>query len=109
MHANEIRILNELRRSSAEMLKAELMERYNLRDDQVRIEVTVSTVDLDLGRQILKDFSIYQDSNFLPEGTDCDLARGEAIHSVWVHRKDGYYGTYLSELNKPKGWDEIES
>jgi hypothetical protein len=96
MKTNE-QITQELRRSSAALLKLELMERYGLRADQVNLQVTISTDDLALGRQILKDFDKYEGSNHLDDHQPCDQVYGTDIHFVWVHRKDGYYGRYVTE------------
>ena len=83
--------------SLAEQLKAELMERYGLRADQVWCEVTISTSDLDLGQQILKDFDKFKGINHLDENQHCDQVYGTEIDSIWVHRKDGRYSPYVTE------------
>ena len=80
----------------AELLKAEIMERYGLREDQVRLQLTVCTADLELGRKILSDYDKHQGDSYLPEGNDCDFVRGENINSVYVHRKDGFYAAYVN-------------
>jgi hypothetical protein len=82
----------------AELLKAELMERYGLREDQVQLQLTVCTTDLELGRQILKDFDSEGNETklLLPEENDCDFVRGEHFRSVYIHRKDGFYGAYIN-------------
>lgn len=81
----------------AELLKMELMERYGLREDQVRLELTIATDNLELSRQILKDFdrSTYPDPYFERENQNCDSVFGKEVNWVSVHRKDGFYGTYL--------------
>ena len=81
----------------AELLKAELMERYGLREDQIELQLTVSTTDLEIGRKILHDFDKdNQETTFFPgEKQDCDYVRGTHFKSVFVHRKDGFYGQYL--------------
>lgn len=85
--------------SHAEALKAELMERYGLREDQVRLEIGIHTTDLELGRTILKDFGYEGVSKefYLPEGKKCDYVTGKDINQVWIHRRDGFYGSYEGE------------
>jgi hypothetical protein len=85
--------------SHAEALKAEIMERYNLREDQVSIELSISTADLDTGRAILADFDKFSNENkeYLKENKKADSVFGEIIHFVAVHRKDGFHGTYEGE------------
>jgi hypothetical protein len=82
----------------AEALKAEIMERYGLREDQIQLQLTVHTTDLELGRTILHDFDVEkQETTFFPnDKQNCDFVRGEHIRSVYVHRKDGFYGTYIN-------------
>jgi hypothetical protein len=84
--------------SHAEFLKQEIMERYGLREDQVKLELTVSTIDLELGREILNDFNTRFPNNrdiLLEENQPCGSVYSNSIHSVSVHRKDGNYGTYI--------------
>jgi hypothetical protein len=88
-------MMKQVKLSHAEALKMELMERYSLREDQVAIEINFKTTDLELGRQILADFSKYDEKDRLPEGQNCDSVFGKQVHSVSVHRKDGFYGQYL--------------
>jgi hypothetical protein len=74
------------------------MERYGLREDQVQLQLNVCTTDLDLGRKILSDFDTngIEPNLLLPEENDCDFVRGEHIRSVYIHRKDGFYGAYIN-------------
>jgi hypothetical protein len=92
-------MMEQVKLSLAEQLKNEVMERYGLREDQVRLEISISTTDLDLGREILKDFNTkYPSSNkYLPEGANCDSVYGLDVGFVSVHRKDGFHGQYLFE------------
>ena len=83
--------------SLAEALKAELMERYGLREDQVQVQLTISTTDLETGRKVLADFDKRSEGNYFPEEEDCDMVFGTEVHAVYVHRKDGFYGTFVSE------------
>ena len=91
--------MNTTKVSLAEQLKGELMERYGLRADQVHLEVTFSTTDLDLGRKILKDFdkSTYPHEYFNYKYQNSDSVFGEDISFVSVHRKDGREGEYLHD------------
>jgi hypothetical protein len=77
----------------AELLKAELMERYGLREDQVELGLTIHTDNQALGEQILSDFSM-NGGKFSLEGKTCDCAYGEHFHTIWVHSKDGRFGLY---------------
>lgn len=92
--------MEQVKLSLAEQLKQEVMERYGLRADQVRLELSISTIDLELGREILKDFNTkYPEStNYLPEDVPCDSVYGtsEGVNVVFVHRKDGFYGDYIN-------------
>jgi hypothetical protein len=82
----------------AEMLKAELMERYGLREDQVAVELTFRTLDIDLGKQILKDFDGInnREDYFEREEQTCDhvFGHGKPVYFVSVHRKDGSNAPY---------------
>ena len=84
----------------AELLKAELMERYGLREDQIAVELSFKTTDLDLARQILSDFdgASHNTEYFENERRNCDNVFGygrKPIDFVSVHRKDGNYAPYL--------------
>ena len=77
----------------AELLKAEIMERYGLREDQVELGLTIHTNNQEVGEKILNDFSMSPYKISL-KGKQCDCAYGEHFHTVWVHSKDGRFGTY---------------
>jgi hypothetical protein len=84
--------------SLAEQLKAELMERYGLRADQVRLEVNFYTEDLGLGNLILDDFerSTAFPSTLKPN-QPCQVIFGDKIEVINVHRKDGFYSEYAHD------------
>ena len=89
--------MEQTKMSLAEALKAELMERYGLREDQVQVQLTISTTDLETGRKVLADFDKRNEGNYLPEEDKCDMVFGKEVHAVYVHRKDGFYGTFIGE------------
>ena len=89
--------MEQTKMSLAEALKAELMERYGLREDQVQVQLTVSTTDLELGRKVLADFDKRNDGKYFAEEENCDSVFGSEVHAVYVHRKDGFYGYYINE------------
>ena len=82
-----------MKKSPAELLKAEIMERYGLKADQVQIEVTVFTANVELGQKILADHDIYHYENrhYLSDDCKADVAYGNEINSIWVHKRDGRY------------------
>jgi hypothetical protein len=83
--------------SLAEQLKAELMERYGLREDQVRLELSVYTKDMEKANTILADYS--RDKEFIPltPEKDCTHVFGNLVNNVFVHNKDGFYSFYNNE------------
>jgi hypothetical protein len=83
--------------SHAEALKQELMERYGLREDQVRLGLTIYTTDLELGNTVLSDFTKDKELyhlDRLKEGMNCNSVFGHNMN-VYVHVKDGFYAPYL--------------
>lgn len=82
----------------AELLKMELMERYGLREDQVHLEISISTADLGLGKQILSDFDTKypkESPNYFEGNSPYDYVYSTEVNVVGVNRKDGKYGKYV--------------
>lgn len=81
--------MNTTKLSLAEQLKAEIMERYGLQEDQIRIELDIYTDDVELGRKILAENDMYSTKKeYLKETSNCDNAYGEHIDSIWVYKRE---------------------
>lgn len=81
--------MKTIKMSYAEALKMELMERYGLEADQIRLEIDIYTEDVELGRKILKENDMYSTKEqYLKEDSTCDHSYGEHIDSLWVYKRE---------------------
>jgi hypothetical protein len=72
----------------AEQLKEELMERYGLEENQIKLEISIYTDNVTLGRQILAENDMYSTKEeYLKEDMTCDNSYGEYIDSLWVYKR----------------------
>jgi hypothetical protein len=87
-------MMEQVKLSPAEALKMEIMERYGLKEDQIKLEIGIYTEDVELGRKILAENDMYSTKEeYLKEGMICDNSYGEHINSLWVYKrknKDGF-------------------
>jgi hypothetical protein len=73
------------------------MERYGLNEDQIHLQVNIYTSDLGLGNQILADqTSMTYNVPELKPFQNCEGSPSGDIDYLWVHRKDGFYGSYVN-------------
>lgn len=80
-----------MKQSPAQLLKQELMERYNLEESQVNIKLEIKDVDLDLGIDIAYDFDKYKSQSNPPYFTvneDLEVVLGKEIKQVAIFLKE---------------------